>query len=93
MSNSQTSPATGSGGAARFLGVADLAAELGVSTGTVTKWVARYPADSAHPFPAPDVHIGNVYGWEPSRIEEIKQWRAGMPGQGTGGGRPRKTEG
>jgi hypothetical protein len=73
-----------------YLGTAQLAAELDVDARTVSKWVARYPPASPHPFPAPDVAIGDVLGWNPKRLSEIKAWRAGMPGQGAGGGRPRR---
>lgn len=52
------------------------------------KWRARYPADSAHPFPAPDVEIDGVPGWAASRVAEVERWRAGLPGRGAGGGRP-----
>ena len=74
---------------ARYLGVSGLAERLGVTRHAVDKWLKRYPADSAHPFPAPDVEIdGGTPGWLPARLSEIEQWRAGMPGRGAGGGRP-----
>jgi transposase len=75
----------------RYLGVSDIAHELGVQMSAVTKWLARYPPEEtgSHPFPAPDVRIGTVSGWAPSRLPEIREWRAGMPGRGAGGGRPR----
>ena len=31
-----------------------------------------------------------VPGWLPSRADEIREWRAGLPGSGAGGGRPRR---
>ncbi|MFJ9558059.1 hypothetical protein ACIRPH_30000 [Nocardiopsis sp. NPDC101807] len=75
----------------RHLGVADVARELGVPTGTVTKWIARYPYDIGHhPVPTPDARIGDVLGWRENRIDEWRTWRAGMPGRGAGGGRPKK---
>ena len=76
--------------AREYLGTLGVAERLGVSRQTVTNWRARYPSDSAHPFPAPDVEIDGVPGWSPDRLGEIRQWRAGLPGQGVGGGRPRR---
>jgi hypothetical protein len=73
----------------RYLGVIGLAERLGVTRHAVVKWRSRYPAGSSHQFPEPDVEIdGGVPGWLPSRLPEIEQWRAGMPGRGAGGGRP-----
>jgi hypothetical protein len=73
----------------RYLGVNGIAERLGVTRHAVDKWRSRYPADSAHPFPDPDVEIdGGVPGWRPERLPEIERWRAGMPGRGVGGGRP-----
>ncbi|WIV59044.1 hypothetical protein [Amycolatopsis nalaikhensis] len=73
----------------RYLGMNGLAERLGVTRHAVDKWRRRYPADSAHPFPEPDVEIdGGVPGWLPERLPEIELWREGMPGRGAGGGRP-----
>jgi hypothetical protein len=72
----------------RYLGVVGIAEALGVSRHAVHKWRSRYPADSTHPFPEPDVELDGVPGWEPDRLSEVREWRAGMPGQGAGGGRP-----
>lgn len=55
---------------------------LEVSRHAVSKWRERYPADSQHPFPAPDVTIDGTPGWLPSRLDEIEKWREGLPGQG-----------
>ncbi|SDD86507.1 hypothetical protein [Actinokineospora iranica] len=63
-----------------------------VSRHAVSKWRERYPAGSAHPFPEPDVVIGDepgVPGWLPDRVPEIETWRAGLPGRI---GRPRKDQ-
>lgn len=76
----------------RYLSLANIGEALGVTASAVSKWRDRYPPDSAHPFPLPDVTVGDVPGWEPSRLPEIKRWRAGMPGRGAGGGRPRKPQ-
>jgi len=73
----------------RYLGVNGLAERLGVTRHAVDKWRSRYPVESTHPFPEPDVEIdGGVPGWLPIRLAEIEQWRADMPGRGAGGGRP-----
>ncbi|MGW1679383.1 hypothetical protein [Saccharopolyspora sp. NPDC002376] len=86
--------------ARKHLSVAGLARELGVTRQAVTNWRARYGEDSDHPFPAPDVEIvvdvdddqaDGVPGWLPERIDEVRQWRTGLPGRGAGGGRPRLT--
>lgn len=83
----------------RYLGVAGLARALGVSRQWVTKYRAQYGPESDHPFPAPDVEIvtdldddqaDGVPGWLPERVDEVRQWRAGLPGRGAGGGRPLK---
>ncbi|NEG96850.1 hypothetical protein GFD17_08835 [Bifidobacterium sp. SMB2] len=37
--------------------------------------------------PEPDVLVGRTKGWKP---ETIDAWLANRPGQGVGGGRPRK---
>lgn len=68
-----------------MVGVADA---LGVSRHAVHKWRARYPADSAHPFPAPDVVVDGAPGWLHDRLPAIVDWHDGLPGRGAGGGRP-----
>ncbi len=73
----------------QYLGVAGLARELGVTRQVVSNWRARYPSDSAHPFPLHDVEIDGLPGWAPDRVAEVQRWRDGMPGRGAGGGRPR----
>ncbi|MEN3540866.1 hypothetical protein AAH991_37535 [Microbispora sp. ZYX-F-249] len=72
----------------RYLGVLGIGEALGVSRHAVHKWRSRYPADSAHPFPEPDVEIDGTPGWRPDRLTEITEWRNGLPGRGAGGGRP-----
>jgi hypothetical protein len=76
--------------APRYLGTRELGRRLGVSRSTVAKWLERYPSESTHPFPAPDVVVGEAYGWGVGRLEEVRKWRAGMPGRGR---RPRAPEG
>ncbi|MCG5212881.1 hypothetical protein [Streptosporangium sp. KLBMP 9127] len=72
----------------RYLGVIGLADALGVSRHAVHKWRSRYPRDSNHPFPEPDVEVDESPGWRAERLAEIVRWRDGLPGRGTGGGRP-----
>jgi transposase-like protein len=72
----------------RYLGVLGIADALGVSRHAVHKWRSRYPKESTHPFPEPDVEIDGAPGWRAERLDEIKQWRNGLPGRGAGGGRP-----
>jgi hypothetical protein len=71
-----------------YLGGVGIAEALGVSRHAVHKWRSRYPGDSPHPFPEPDVEIDGVPGWRADRLEEIVRWRDGLPGRGAGGGRP-----
>jgi hypothetical protein len=71
-----------------YLGGVGIAEALGVSRHAVHKWRSRYPSDSTHPFPEPDVEIDGLPGWRPDRLDEIVQWRNGLPGRGAGGGRP-----
>jgi len=70
---------------ADYLSQADIARELGVARHTVTVWRSRYPD-----FPKPDVTVGGAPGWQRARLREIQAWMGSRPGQGTGGGRPRK---
>ena len=72
----------------RYLGVVGIGEALGVSRHAVHKWRSRYPSDSAHPFPEPDVEIDGAPGWLAARLDEIVQWRDSLPGRGAGGGRP-----
>jgi len=72
----------------RYLGVLGVAEALGVSRHAVHKWRSRYPSDSPHPFPEPDVEIDGAPGWVADRLDDIVQWRESLPGRGAGGGRP-----
>lgn len=71
-----------------YLGVLGVAEALGVSRHAVHKWRSRYPSDSAHPFPEPDVEVDGAPGWAAARLDDIVEWRENLPGRGTGGGRP-----
>ncbi|GAA4903833.1 hypothetical protein LX16_3773 [Stackebrandtia albiflava] len=75
----------------RYLGILGIAEALGVTRHAVHKWRSRHPAGSRHPFPEPDVEIDGVPGWLPERLSEVTGWREGLPGRGTGGGRPSAT--
>lgn len=66
-----------------YISTADIAHEFGVTRQTVQYWRRSLS------FPKPDATTGNVPGWLPERMTEIKAWRANRPGQGAGGGRPR----
>lgn len=77
---------------AAYLGVRGLADALGVSRHAVDKWRARYPAGAPLAFPEPDVRIDSTPGWAPNRVDEIRGWRASLPGPGVGGGRPRRPD-
>src|SRR5262245_32002134 len=75
----------------QYMGAAALGEALGVGRHAVHKWRSRYPADSDHPFPAPDIEIDGTPGWRPNRVDEVAHWRDGLPGRGAGGGRPTAT--
>ena len=79
---------------ARYLGQAEVARRLGVTRHLVGTWRNRY-RDTPTPFPEPDAWIGGIEyvdkaipGWLPERMGEIRAWKASLPGQGAGGGRP-----
>ncbi|TDD24994.1 hypothetical protein E1287_37675 [Actinomadura sp. KC06] len=76
-------------GPTRYLDRASVGALFGVSAQAVAKWQDRHGD-----FPAPDVHLGDrdLPGWLPERADEIRAWHAARPGQGAGGGRPRKRQ-
>lgn len=67
---------------------------FGVSADAVRKWQERYvEGGDYHPFPTPDAIVGDrTPGWLPEREQEIREWKASMPGRGAGGGRPRKPQ-
>jgi len=65
-----------------YLDTAAVAKMLGVRRETVS----RYKHDDRS-FPAPDIVLSGRPGW---LLESIEAWRAQRPGQGAGGGRPRK---
>lgn len=71
----------------RYVGPVALGEALGVSRFAVPRWQARFPADSSHPFPAPDIEVDGTPGWRPNRISEVTRWRDGL--RGMPGSRPR----
>lgn len=72
----------------QYLGVVGVAEALGIGRHAVHKWRARYPADSSHPFPEPDVEVDGAPGWRSDRLRVIARWHETLPGRGAGGGRP-----
>lgn len=76
-----------------ILDLEDVAVLLGVDRATISQYMSdsrpgkRY---SAHPFPEPNDRIGKQPWWLTGRKREILQWAKQRPGQGAGGGRPRK---
>lgn len=83
----------------RYLGQAAIARQLGVTRHLVGTWRSRY-RDTSTPFPGPDAWTGDgedddkaVPGWLPERMDEIRAWKASLPGQGAGSSRPRKNRG
>jgi hypothetical protein len=83
------------------LGIADVADFLGVTPATISQYLSesrplvgsinRKGRYADHPFPEPNGRIGNSPWWSNDRAEEIQAWAASRPGQGAGGGRPRKS--
>lgn len=75
---------------------AAVAALLGVKPKTISQYLVESHGDGryvAHPFPAPDGYIGRGPWWRREREAEIHAWAAARPGQGVGGGRPRRASG
>lgn len=73
----------------RYLDTAGVGEWFGVSGAQVARWRSRYK--DTHPCPEPDAVIGRTAGWLPTREAEWRAWDTARPGQGMGGGRPRKT--
>lgn len=78
----------------RYLGTAQIAAQLGVDGKTIVQWIRRF-ADTEAPFPAHDVEIGEpggnvTRGWLPERWPEIEQWANTDRRNVRPTGRPRK---
>lgn len=78
-----------------MLTIADVAKLLGPSI--KPKTISTYMSESKrggryekHPFPEPDGRIGRAPWWLPSRADAIRKWDVERPGQGAGGGRPRR---
>jgi hypothetical protein len=59
----------------------EAAARVGVTAASWRSYVARGDG------PKPDGHLGRTPWWKP---ETVDAWKASRPGQGAGGGRPRK---
>ena len=72
-----------------------VAAILGVQPKTISQYLVESRGEGRYaerPFPAPDGYIGRGPWWRLERETEIRRWAAERPGQGVGGGRPRKTK-
>ncbi|MER7166726.1 hypothetical protein ABT336_11775 [Micromonospora sp. NPDC000207] len=83
-----------------FVDVAELCQRYGVKARTVYTWVQRSRPGGIYehrPFPAAynadEVGRGVAPYWLPRQLAALDRWRAGMVGQGAGGGRPRKGSG
>lgn len=69
---------------AELLSPGDIDELMGWARGSATKSRLR-----PHGLPEPDARIGSTPVWFRSTFE---RWRAGRPGQGAGGGRPRAAD-
>jgi len=67
--------------APRMLSTAEAAEMAGVTAATFRTYVARGDG------PKPDGHLGRTPWWKASTV---RAWLKSRPGQGVGGGRPRK---
>lgn len=70
----------------RCVGTAGVAVWLSMTPEALTKAMERHPG-----WPAEDASIwlARTYrGWLPERRAEWETWKASLPGQGKGGGRP-----
>ena len=63
------------------LTAADVAEQLGISAASFRSYVHRGDG------PQPDGHLGRTPWWSQTTIDT---WKAARPGQGVGGGRPRR---
>lgn len=86
--------------------IGEVAEALGVKPRTISQWMVRSQSTpdpkskrpdgkrlyADHPFPRPARYAGGSPEWERSRLPEIKHWYATRPGQGVGGGRPKKEQ-
>lgn len=76
----------------RYVGMATVGRWIGTTGATVAVYRKRYE-ETDHPCPPPDALIveeREVPGWLPERESEWRTWAENRPGQGAGGGRPRK---
>jgi hypothetical protein len=82
-----------------YLSAADIADHFGVPANLVHTWRSRYGPDrspeeiaKAPTCPQPAVVLGRrkpQAGYREDQLADWDAWRASLPGQGTGGGRPR----
>ena len=77
----------------RCAGLADVAVWLSMTPAALAKAMERHPG-----WPTPDAEIEQARssrpyrGWLPDRRSEWEAWKASLPGQGVGGGRPTRRE-
>lgn len=77
-----------------MLDIRGVAAILGVRPKTVSQYLTESKGEgryAGHPFPSPNGYIGKSPWWMRRRVAEIRKWAQRRPGQGAGGGRPRKS--
>jgi predicted DNA-binding transcriptional regulator AlpA len=73
----------------QLLTVAEVAKLLGVQEASVRKYASLDRSTGKRRMPAPDGHLGRTPYWYPATVEA---WQASRPGQGVGGGRPRRAD-
>jgi hypothetical protein len=54
----------------RYLSSVRLAELIGVTRAAISTWRRRHDD-----FPLPDVWVGDAPGWDPARLQEIRDWR------------------
>jgi hypothetical protein len=76
------------------LDTAAVARLLGVQPKTVSQYLVESKGEGRYadrPFPPPHGRVGGRPYWLPDQADAIRAWAAGRPGQGVGGGRPRRS--
>lgn len=60
----------------RYLGAAQVGAEVGKTRSAITASLRRHGPKAARPFPPPRVYIGDVPGWAEEQLDDIRAWFA-----------------